>query len=96
MWAKLKQLGNPPSSKAVLEIIREDNSISSDIREILTRWHGDISKLFAGLRDNPEFMFDDNFYNEIIEKKNEFENLSQAEQVLSSQYDSNDINSDIL
>ena len=41
MWAKLKQLGNPPSSKAVLEIIRDDNSISSDIREI-TRWHEDI------------------------------------------------------
>ena len=96
MWAKLKQLGNPPSSKAVLEIIRDDNSISSDIREILTRWHEDISKLFAGLRDNPEFAFDDNFYNEIIDKKNEFETLSQAEQVLSSQYDSHDINSDIL
>ena len=96
MWTKLKQLGNPPSSKAVLEIIRADESISTDIQEVLERWHTDISKLFAGLRENPEFAFDDEFYSEIIEKKNEFENLSHSEQASASQYDSRDINSDIL
>ena len=96
MWSKLKQLGNPPSSKAVLEIIREDNSISTDIKEILVRWHSDISKLFSGLRDSPEFAFDDEFYNDIIEKKIEFESLSKAEQISASQYDTHNLNSEIL
>ena len=49
MWATLKKLDNPPSSRAALEIIRADATISRDIREILERWHGDISKLFAGV-----------------------------------------------
>ena len=44
----MKKLGNPPSSKAVLEIIRDDDSISTDIQEILAKWHNDISKLFSG------------------------------------------------
>ena len=61
MWSKLKQLGNPPSSKAVLEIIKADESISTDIQEVLERRHTDISKLFAGLCENPEFAFDDEF-----------------------------------
>ena len=96
MWTKLKQLANPTSSRAVLEVIRDDNSISADIREVLTRWHTDISKLFAGLRDNPDFAFNDQFYAEIISKKNEFENLSHLEQASASQYDTSEINSDIL
>ena len=69
MWKKLKQLSNPPSTRAALEIVREDKSISNDIQEILQRWHKDIANLFSGLRDNPEFAFDDNFYDEILQKK---------------------------
>ena len=73
-----------------------NNSIAIDIKEILTRWQSDISKLFGGLRESPEFAFDDEFYNEIIEKKIEFENLSKDEQVSASQYDTHTMNSEIL
>ena len=59
MWAKLKELNNPPSTRAALEIVREDGSISADMKEILKRWHIDISRLFSGLSENPEFAFDD-------------------------------------
>ena len=69
MWSKLKKLSNPPSTRAALEIVREDKSISRDIKEILQRWHSDISKLFSGLRENPEFAFDDQFYDQIVNKK---------------------------
>ena len=95
MWAKLKKLNNPPSTNAVLEIVREDGSISNDIKEILNRWHKDIGKLFSGLRDNPEFAFDDEFYEEVIEKKNEFENLAPEQQNQHSKYDSNELNMNI-
>ena len=58
---KLKQL-NPPSKRIVLKIIREDKTISSDIKEVLNKWFIDISKLYSGIRENPEVVFDDNFY----------------------------------
>ena len=96
MWEKLKKLGDPPSSKVVLEIIREDESISTDIQEILTRWHTDISKLFSGLRDNPEFSFDDQFFEEILAKKEELENILPQEFSENSQYDTNELNTEIL
>ena len=35
----LKKLNNPPSSKAALEKVREDKSISRDLKEVLERWH---------------------------------------------------------
>ena len=72
----MKKLSNPSSTRAALEIVRDDGTKSHDVKEILDRWHKDIGKLFSGLRDNPEFAFDDDFYGEVLEKKREFENLT--------------------
>ena len=69
MWAKLKKLCDPPSTRAALEVVHADGSISTDIKEILDRWYRDISRLFSGLRDNPEMAFNDLFYNEILEEE---------------------------
>ena len=96
MWSALKKLDDRPSSRAALEIVREDKTISRDLKEILERWHKDISGLFSGLRDQPEFAFDENFYQKILTKKAEFENLSFEKQLNKSHYDSNSINADIL
>ena len=95
MWKKLKKLSNPPSTRAALEIVREDNSISHDVQEVLKRWHKDISTLFSGLRENPDFAFDNTFYEKILIKKTEFETLSPAEQELQSDYDSECLNENI-
>ena len=65
IWAKLKKLGDPPSSRAALEIVRADETISRDIREVLERWHLDISKLFSGLRENPKMAFNEVFFQEV-------------------------------
>ena len=70
MWSKLRKLSNPPSTRAALEIVREDKSISHDIKEVMSRCHRDISQLFSGFRDNPEFAFDDEFYEKFLTKKN--------------------------
>ena len=43
IWKKLSKLNTSPN-KRVLEIVREDDSISRDVKEVLTRWHKDISK----------------------------------------------------
>ena len=59
-----------------MEIVRADKTISRDVREVLERWHHDISTLFSGIRENPETAFDDIFYQEILQKKQEFENMS--------------------
>ena len=83
MWQKLKKFGDLPSSKAVLEIIRDDDSISSDIQEILTKWYSDIGNLFSGIRENPEL--GDLFYEEIKAKKRELENISPENLVHYSQ-----------
>ena len=62
------------------------------MKEILKRWHSDISRLFSGLRENPEFAFDDAFYDEVVDKKNEFEALSPEEQEQLGDYDSESLN----
>ena len=58
-WSKHKEVNNPPSSRAALEIVCADESISRDIKEILERWHADISKLFSRIKENPERVFGD-------------------------------------
>ena len=92
MWATLKKLSDPPSTKAVLEIIRADETISRDIQEILEKWQSDIAKLFSGIRENPEMAFDNDFFQEILDKKNEFENFSFDEQAAQSIYSSEMLN----
>ena len=96
MWAKLKKLNNPPSSKRTMEIIREDKTISRDIQEVLQKWHSDISNLFSGLRDNLDFAFDEHFFQDIINKKNEFENLCPNDQQNSTEYNSDALNCELL
>ena len=54
MWGQLKKLDNPLTAKAALEIVREDDTISHDLKEILERWFSDISKLFSGLHEEFE------------------------------------------
>ena len=95
MWKQLKSLAEPKSSKVVMEIIREDKSISTDIKEILSRWHKDISGLFSGVRENPDLAFDDPFFQQICQLKSEFEALSDVEQESFSNFDSSKINSEL-
>ena len=95
IWSSLKKLNNPSSSRVALEIVRADETISRDLKEILERWLTDISKLFSGVQENPEMSFNDTFYEEIIAKKQEFENLSNFEQQQNSNYSSESINAEI-
>ena len=95
MWIKLKKLSNPSSTRAALEIVRDDGTISHDIKEILNRWHNDIGKLFSGFRDNPDFAFDEDFYGEVLDKKREFENLTVDQQDQQSSYDNKMLNEPI-
>ena len=95
MWAQLKRLNNPPTARAALEIIREDETISRDLKEILERWYQDISKLFSGVREDPEIVFNENFYQEILNKKEEFENMPFEQQSLNCDYNSDNMNNEI-
>ena len=95
MWSRLNKLSNPPSSRVALEIVRDDESISRDLKEILERWLKDISKLFSGVRDNPEMSFDEDFYEEILNKKQQFENLSPNEQHESNNFNSESLNNEL-
>ena len=92
IWEKIKKLNSPPS-RPPLEIVREDETISTDVKEILERWHHDISRLFSGLRENPEMAFNEAFYNEILTKKEEFENMSELDQ---QQFSNFEFSSDTL
>ena len=72
MWKILKSLSEPKSNRVNMEIVNNDETISTDIKEILERWHSDISGLFSGLRDDPGLAFDDLFLQQISDLKNEF------------------------
>ena len=95
MWSSLKKLNNPPSSKAALEIVRADDSISHDLKEILERWLQDISNLFSGVHENPEMAFNNGFYDEILNKKEEFENMSTEQQDATNQFETGSLNCEI-
>ena len=95
MWAQLKRLNNRPTARAALEIIRDDETISRDLKEILERWYNDISKLFSGLREDPEIVFNDQFYDEILQKKEEFENMPFEQQTQQTNYNSETLNIEI-
>jgi hypothetical protein len=95
MWSSLKKLNNPPSSRAALEIVRADDTISRDLKEILERWLNDILGLFSGVRESPGMAFDDQFYEEILNKKQEFENLSNDEQQQNTNFNNEQINNEI-
>ena len=77
------------------EIIKEDNTISNDVKEVLKRWHTDISKLFSNIEENPEVAFNDEFYNQVLNKKAEFENLEPEEQQRRAPHDTLPLNSEI-
>ena len=49
------------------------------MREILERWFKDISGLFSGLQEDPEIAFNEAFYQEVLDKKNEFEEMLPEE-----------------
>ena len=99
MWAALKKLNNFPDTKAALEIVRDDKTISNDVHEVLERWFWDISRLFSGLQEDPEVVFDETFYQEVLEKKQQFENLEKeqedSEEDSEEDYDSSELNVDI-
>ena len=95
MWKALKRLNNPPNTKAALEIVRQDGSISADIKEVLERWLTDISRLFSGLQENPDVVFDEAFYKEVLEKKREFEELDDDLRPNPEGYDSDNLNEEI-
>ena len=61
----------------------------------MERWHKDIAQLFSGIRQDPEIVFDERFYNEIIKKKNEFEKLSDVEQSEKGEFSTQALNADI-
>ena len=95
MWKALKKLDNPPTARAALEIIKEDKSISTDLREVLDKWYQDISGLFSGLQEDPELAFNEEFYEEILKKKAEFEQMPFDEQRDKGDFNTDEMNSEI-
>ena len=95
MWAALRALNNPPKTRNALEIVRQDGTISLDIKEILERWFNDISGLFSGLQDDPTMAYDDQFYEEVVQKRQEFEQLLATDQLAPEIYNSELLNSEI-
>jgi hypothetical protein len=61
----------------ILEIIREDDTLSSDIKEVLYKWHSDFAQNLSGIRENPEVVFDDIFSVEIEALEGQFDNLTK-------------------
>ena len=94
MWQKLKNLSEPKSKNTFFEILREDGTISTDVKEVLSKWYTDFSECFAGLREDPDIAYDEHFYQRIIKLKDDFDRLSSSEQTATSQFDVSQLNAD--
>ena len=95
MWKRLKALSDRKSSSVLLEIIREDGSISSDKKEVLEKWCSDFKQCFKGMKDDPDLVFDDDFFENIKNLKAKFDELSNDEQEAGSNFNSVNLNCDI-
>ena len=51
--------------------------------------------MFSGLQENPDVVFDEAFYNEVLEKKREFEELDDDLRPNPGGYDSDNLNEEI-
>ena len=92
MWKRLKALSDRKSSSVLLEIIREDGSISSDKKEVLEKWCSDFKHCFEGMKDDPDLVFDDEFFENIKNLKAKFDELSNDEQEAGSNFNSENLN----
>ena len=95
MWKRLKALSDRKSSSVLLEIIRQDGSISTDKREVLEKWCSDFSECFKGIKDDPDLVFDEDFLESIENLKRVFDKLSSGTQEAKSSFDSTMLNRDI-
>ena len=95
MWKRLKALSDRKSSAVLLEIIRQDGTISTDKKEVLEKWCSDFSECFKGIKDDPDLVYDDDFLENIKNLKASFDTLSSAEQEEKSSFDSTMLNSKI-
>ena len=95
MWKRLKALSDRKPASVLLEIIRQDGSISTDKKEVLEKWCSDFSECFKGIKDDPDLVYDDNFLESIVNLKAMFDSLSSDEQEAKSSFDSTLLNCDI-
>ena len=87
MWKRLRALSDHKPAHILLEIIKQDGSISKDITEVLLKWHSEFSACFKGIKDDPDLVFDDEFLEKITKLKSEFDNISPQEQESGSAFD---------
>ena len=95
MWKRLKALSDKKPAHVLLEIIREDGSVSTEIKDVLSKWHHDFEDCFRGLKDDPDLVVDDHFLETVTQLKNDFDNISPLEQESGSPFDSTMLNCDL-
>ena len=95
MWKRLKALSGQKSSHVLLEILREDGSVSNEKREVLQKWYNDFSQCFKGIKDDPDMVFDDQYLDQITKLKTDFDKLSPESQVSGAALDSSQLNCEI-
>ena len=95
MWKRLKALSDRKSASVLLEIIRDDGSISSDKKEVLEKWCSDFTKCFKGMKDDPDLVYDDEFLENVTKLKENFDSLSCEQQEAGSSFDSSMLICDI-
>ena len=76
VWDQIKNLNCPPK-RPPLEVLKEDGTITRDTMEVSDKWYQDISRLFTGIKENPDMAFNKSFYEEIVKIKEQFEKMSE-------------------
>ena len=79
IWQEIKKLTSPPICP-ILEIVNADGNTSRRAEDVRNKWYSYISRLFSGLKNDPDIAYDDTFYEEIIKKKEEFDLMSSEDQ----------------
>ena len=75
----MNSLSETKPKKRVLEIIRDDKTISNDTKEVLNKWFSDFSESFSGFKNNQDLAYDDVFLSSIEKLKEQLELLTPTQ-----------------
>lgn len=95
LWRLIKSLSDHKPNNAVLEVIKEDGSTSTDRQEVLDTWFMDYRKCFSGIREDSDVVIDDDFLREVSKLRSDFDKLAPDKHKTADCIDSTVLNTGI-
>ncbi len=72
-WEQIKRLGPKKTFEIPMAVISENGEINKDQSDVLKKWEADFKSLFNKAKASENANFDETFYEEVMQYKNDLE-----------------------